>query len=106
MVTGDKASWLLGRAEMREIAARHGVQYIKPQGMAAISAITRQQMVRCFERVQPIVDGLIEMVEHGDYSNGNTANGLDEGDVLARSRLDELKSAWRKIMLDRLAPVK
>jgi hypothetical protein len=41
---------------------------------------------------------LFEFAEHGDYSNGNVAQGIDEGDVLAgqclmqyRIRLEEFE---------------
>ncbi len=38
-----------------------------------------------------ICEKLIELAEHGDYSNGNTDGVIDEGSVFAMNRLNELK---------------
>ena len=39
---------------------------------------------------------ILDLAKHGDYSNGNVANGLDEGQVLARRMLDDYQAALRE----------
>ena len=47
--------------------------------------------------VASICDQLIELAEHGDYSNGNVSQGTDEGVFMAMRRLTELKAELAKI---------
>lgn len=39
---------------------------------------------------------LIEFARHGDYSNGNVAQGVDEGDVLASQMLEDYEGWLRE----------
>ena len=43
------------------------------------------------EEAIQLCEQLIELAEHGNYSNGNTDGVIDEGTVLAMRRLNELK---------------
>ena len=51
-----------------------------------------QQVRKAFAEVVSICNQLIALVEHGDYSNGNVAQGIDEGASMAMRRLTELKA--------------
>jgi hypothetical protein len=39
----------------------------------------------------------LELAQHGNYSNGNEAQGMDEGDVLASRMLKELEVEFEEI---------
>ena len=41
------------------------------------------------------VDKWREVVEHGDYSNGNEAFGVDEGRVLTYQHIENLDKQWQ-----------
>jgi hypothetical protein len=46
---------------------------------------------------QPIIDSFIEFIERGDYSNGNEAQGCDEGEHLAAHHLRYLIEKWQQL---------
>jgi hypothetical protein len=41
---------------------------------------------------------LLDLAEHGDYCNGNTHQGLDEGDVLAHNMINEYRDSLTTII--------
>jgi len=43
------------------------------------------------EQRKQLVDNLFELLEHADFSNGNTSQGMDEGDVMAHRIIEKLK---------------
>jgi hypothetical protein len=43
------------------------------------------------EKLLTFAERCLELAQHGDYSNGNVAEGIDEGDVLANKLLKELE---------------
>jgi hypothetical protein len=46
---------------------------------------------------QPIIDSFIEFIKRGDYSNGNEAQGCDEGEHLAAHHLRYLIEKWQQL---------
>ena len=55
------------------------------------------------KNVEPIVSKLFEVCEHADFSNGVTAEGMDEGRVYAYRLICELKQKWE--LLSREKPI-
>lgn len=49
------------------------------------------------EQVKKIIDKLFEIIEHGDFSNGNAAQGLDEGQCLVQRMVTELKQEYNTL---------
>lgn len=49
---------------------------------------------KTLKEVEPIVSKLFEVCEHADFSNGVTAEGMDEGRVHAYRLICELKQKW------------
>lgn len=47
----------------------------------------------------PLIDELFTFACNGDYTNGNDANGLDEGRYMAGRRLDELEIEIKNVKL-------
>ena len=58
-----------------------------------------EQVAEIFRELEGVYEGFVEMVEHGDYKNGNTDEfgTIDEGEVMAYRRLCELKEAWQQL---------
>ncbi len=56
--------------------------------LAAKLALAEQEKQKAVE----LADKALEFAQHGDYANGNTGGGLDEGEVLAARRLNELEA--------------
>ena len=49
------------------------------------------------EGVEPIINSLVEHISHGDYSNGNTAQGSDEGEYLSAHHVEYLLDKWQSL---------
>ena len=49
------------------------------------------------EGVEPIINSLVEHIRHGDYSNGNTAQGSDEGEYLSAHHVEYLLNKWQSL---------
>jgi hypothetical protein len=50
------------------------------------------------ENTQPIIDSLVEFIKRGDYSNGNVAQGADEGEYFAAHHLQYLIEKWQQLL--------
>ena len=58
------------------------------------------QLVEALQNSLQLCEKVIELAEHGDYSNGNTDGVIDEGSVLALRHLTELKKEYAVLKED------
>lgn len=73
---------------------------LKPIALEAARAQRDLTVSECQARVERILkigDAILETAWHGDYSNGNTAFGIDEGSVRAKEHLIRLEMDWQAL---------
>ena len=57
-------------------------------------------MLELYKRCQQyakLTHDMFKMMEHGDYSNGNVHNGIDEGNVMASGMIDQFNKEREKL---------
>ena len=65
-----------------------------------LSKIEAKHQSECQQRIAEILticDQLLEFAQHGDYSNGNVAQGVDEGNFIAGRRLEEIEKELKEL---------
>lgn len=62
--------------------------------MPIIRADEREKVLK---EIEPIIDGLLNMIDNADFSNGVVSFGVDEGKVGAWKMLQELKTKWNEL---------
>lgn len=64
------------------------------KAILALIASEQKPLVEALQKSLQLCEKVIELAEHGDYSNGNTDGVIDEGSVLALRHLTELKKEY------------
>ncbi len=95
---------ILAKAEVLLVAYQQRVDgaITSPQFREIVDAFPSQIITEVraatLKEVEPLIEKLFLIVEHGDYSNGITANegSVDEGQVRAREYITECHNEWQQ----------
>jgi len=68
------------------------------QAEISFKAGEQQGIEKGRNEVIPFAEKFLTMAEHGDYSNGNDAFGIDEGRVRAGELLDKYREEWQAFL--------
>ena len=93
-------NWVNSQEPFVKINVGESRQYFRngsEQYEAGASAMLSARDKWWLEGVEPIINSLVEHIRHGDYSNGNTAQGSDEGEYLSAHHVEYLLDKWQSL---------
>lgn len=53
------------------------------------------ELYEYIEELRQALEDAITVIEHGDFKNGNTAYGIDEGESMAYGMVDRIRNVLR-----------